>query len=267
MTEPLRILLGSPVAWTVVIGLAGLMVGSFANVVIHRLPSHQSVVWPASRCPACGAHIAARDNIPVLSYLLLRGRCRACGAAISPRYPLVESLNGLAWAAVAWRFGPTPDTLVMLAFVTALLILSFIDLEHLLLPDAITLPGVAAGLAASLLPGDPSLLESALSAAAGYLVFCAVATTYLKTRGVEGLGQGDWKMAAMLGAFLGAKKLTVALFLAALGGSAVGLALMALGGARATHKLPFGTFIGFAGIATVLAGDPIWRWYAGLTGL
>jgi leader peptidase (prepilin peptidase)/N-methyltransferase len=267
MTEPLRVLLASPVAFTAAVTVAGLMVGSFANVVIHRLPARQSVVWPASRCPACGAGIAAYDNIPVVSYLLLRGRCRACGAPISARYPLVESLNGLAWAGAAWRFGPTVETLVMLGFVTALLILCFIDLEHYLLPDAITLPGVAAGVLASLLPGPPSLLESALSAAAGYVVFWLIARTYRLARGVEGLGQGDWKMAAMLGAFLGGKKLLIALFVAALGGSVVGLALMALGGARATHKLPFGTFIGFAGIATVLAGDALWGWYAGLSGL
>jgi leader peptidase (prepilin peptidase)/N-methyltransferase len=154
-----------------------------------------------------------------------------------------------------------------MVLVTALLVLSLIDLDHRLLPDAITKPGVVAGLAASFLPGSPVTPRGALLAAAGgYLALFAVATLYKKARGVEGLGQGDWKMMAMLGAFLGWERMLLVLLLATLAGSAVGLALMAVRGVSAQHALPLGTFLGFAGIAVVFAGDPFLAWYRGLLG-
>ena len=245
----------------------GLIVGSFANVVIHRLPDRRSLVWPGSRCPRCGQPIRPWDNLPVLSYLLLRGRCRDCGARISPRYPVVELANGLLWLALAAVLGPTPRAFVAMALVTALLVLSLIDLDHHLLPDAITKPGVVAGLAASFLPGSPVTPRDALLAAAGgYLALAVVAQLYRKTRGVEGLGRGDWKMMAMLGAFLGWERMLLTLLLATLCGSVVGLALMRARGVTAQHALPLGTFLGFAGIAVVFLGDPFLAWYRGLLG-
>lgn len=243
---------------------AGLIVGSFANVCIHRLPRGESIVWPRSRCPSCRALIGPLDNVPVLSYLLLRGRCRACRARISPRYPLVEAANGLMYLALAATMGPTPRTLVTMAFVTALLVLSLIDLEHHLLPDAITLPGIGVGLASSLLPGPPGAptpLAALAASAGGYLMLFAVARTYQRVRGVEGLGQGDWKMAAMLGAFLGWQRMLLTLFLATICGTLVGLALMAFQGRTAQHALPLGTFLGLLGLVVVFAGDPILLWY------
>ena len=245
----------------------GLIVGSFANVVIHRLPLGQSVVRPGSRCPRCAAPIRPWDNVPVLSYLLLWGRCRACRARISPRYPAVELLNGLLWLALAAVLGSTPRAFVTMAFVTALLVLSLIDLDHHLLPDAITKPGIVTGLVASFLPGSPVTPKGALLAASGgYLALFALATLYRKARGVEGLGQGDWKMMAMLGAFLGWERMLLALLLATLVGSAVGLAMMAVRGVSAQHALPLGTFLGFSGIAVVFVGDPFLAWYRGLLG-
>lgn len=241
----------------------GLILGSFANVCIHRLPLRRSVVAPASACPACGAAIRPWDNVPVLSFLLLRGRCRACRAPISWRYPAVEALNGALYFGLAWSFGPAPRTFVWMGLVTALLVLSLIDLEHYLLPDVITLPGIGAGLLASALPGSPRPLEAALAAAGGFLGCWAVAALYRRTRGVEGLGQGDWKMAAMLGAFLGGKGVILTVFLAALLGSLVGLALIALAGGTSRQKLPFGTFLGVAGIVVVFVGEPVLGWYAG----
>jgi len=245
--------------------LLGLIVGSFANVCIFRLPRRESVVTPRSRCPSCGRRIEARDNLPVLSWLALRGRCRSCRAPISPRYPAVEAANGLLWLGLAVFRGPQPRTFVEMALVTALLVLSLIDLEHQILPDAITLPGVAAGLAASFLPGSPVRPLAALFAAAGgWLAFAAVAKAYRRVRGIEGLGQGDWKLAAMLGAFLGWQPMFLTVLIAAFAGTLVGLGAVALRGRDLRHALPFGTFLGAAGIAVVFFGDPILSWYQGL---
>jgi leader peptidase (prepilin peptidase)/N-methyltransferase len=245
--------------------LLGLVVGSFANVCIHRLPGGASVVSPPSRCPACAARVRPWDNVPVLSYLALRGRCRSCRARISPRYPLVELANGLLYFALASTVGPSPRTVVWMAFVTALLILVFIDLEHHLLPDVITLPGIVVGLAASFLPGSRvSPLGSAAAAAFGYLAFLTVATLYRRLRGVDGLGEGDWKLSAMLGAFLGWEPLLLTIFFAALSGTLVGLALMLSRGRTLKHALPLGTFLGLSAIAVLFAGDPLLSWYRGL---
>jgi leader peptidase (prepilin peptidase) / N-methyltransferase len=241
----------------------GLLIGSFANVCIHRLPRGRSVVLPASACPACGAPIGALDNIPVLSFLVLRGRCRACRAPIAWRYPAVEAANGALYLLLALRLGPAPRTFVLMAFVTAMLVLSLIDLEHHLLPNAITLPGIAVGLAASFLPGPPGPIESAATALGGYLTFYAVAEAYRLTRGVEGLGQGDWKMVAMIGAMLGWRGTLLTVFLAALAGALVGVAL--IGAGRSSRQpLPLGTFLGAAAVLVVFAGEPLWSWYAGV---
>jgi leader peptidase (prepilin peptidase) / N-methyltransferase len=261
LNEPLAI-----ASWPWIALLAGLVVGSFANVCIHRLPLRQSVVTPRSRCPRCGAPVRALDNIPVLSYAVLRGRCRSCRAPISARYPAVEAANGVLYFGLARSLGPTPQAAVAMALVSALLVLALIDLDHQILPDVITLPGIAVGLAASFLPGPPTPLSSLASAVGGYLAFYAVAEAYRRTRGIEGLGQGDWKMAAMVGAFLGWEKMLLTILLATIGGTVVGLALIAFFARTGRQPLPLGTFLGFAGIAVVFAGDAIVAWYQGLLG-
>jgi leader peptidase (prepilin peptidase)/N-methyltransferase len=245
----------------------GLIVGSFANVVVHRLPIEQSVVRPGSRCPRCGRAIRPWDNVPVVSYLLLRGRCRDCGTAISLRYPAVELANGLLWLGLAAVMGPQAQTFVAMALATALLILSLIDYDHHLLPDAITKPGIAAGLAASFLPGSTvTPLAALLAAAGGYLALLAVAKSYERARGVEGLGQGDWKMMAMLGAFLGWERMLLTLLLATIAGSVIGLLMMAVRGVSAQHALPLGSFLGLSGILVLFVGAPLISWYRGLLG-
>ena len=250
--------------WPVVALALGLIVGSFANVCIHRLPLRQSVVTPRSRCPRCGAAISARDNVPLLSYALLRGRCRHCRAPISVRYPLVEGINGGLYLGLALQHGPTLRTLALMAFVTALLVLSLIDLDHRILPNVITLPGIAVGLAASLLPGPPPPLSAAVGAAGGYLAFWAVAAAYRRARGIEGLGQGDWKMTAMIGAFLGWDQMLLAVFIASVAGTLVGLGLIAFRGGNGKYALPLGTFLGLAGIVVTFVGGPVTTWYRGL---
>jgi|CXWL01.1.fsa_nt_gi leader peptidase (prepilin peptidase)/N-methyltransferase len=204
--------------------LFGLVVGSFANVVIYRLPLEQSIVFPPSRCPRCRAAIKPWQNIPVFSWLFLRGRCASCREPISPRYPIVEAVHGLGFALVVAEFGPFPFTLLLLAFFSAMVILALIDWDHQILPDVITLPGIVIGVAGTFLPG--ALIdwrESALAALSGYVAFFLVAESYARLRGIEGLGQGDWKLAAMMGTFLGGQRLMLTVFLASLSGMIFGL--------------------------------------------
>jgi len=254
----------TPTAWPWTALLLGLVVGSFANVCVHRLPRRRSLARPGSACPHCGAAIRWFDNVPVLSWVLLRARCRRCGGRISARYPLVEAVNGLLYLGLALLMPPGLEAVVSMVFVTALLVLSLIDFDWHMLPDAITLPGTALGLLASLLPGPPGPLESVLSAAGGYLAFALVARVARWHYGEEALGQGDWKLAAMLGAFLGWRSLLVTVFFACLAGAVVGLLLIAIGrGSRRTH-IPLGTFLGAAGIIAVFVAEPVIAWYRGL---
>lgn len=220
---------------------------------------------PPSRCPFCGAAVRPKDNVPLLSFLILRGRCRDCHRPISVRYPLVEASTGLLFLWIAVWYGPTPRAVFFMVFALALLILSLIDLDHQLLPDVITIPGVVFGLAGSLtgVSGVP-WMSSAFGAVGGYLAFAMVARLYRRSRGVEGLGQGDWKMAAMLGATLGWRSLLLVVLLASLSGTLVGVGLMVFRRRSSQQPLPFGTFLGFAGALTVFFGEPILSWYATL---
>ncbi len=276
-------LLLRPPAFEATAFVLGLILGSFANVCIHRLPLDyepapgrlgwlrdlwrqlRSVVHPPSHCPRCGRRIRPWDNLPLLSYLLLRGRCRACGAPISLRYPAVEAVNGALWLGLAWAHGPRLSTAVEMLLTTALLVLVLIDLEHQLLPDAVTIPGTLAGIGAAFLRGWPvTPLEAVTSAAAGYLGFALLAWGWRRFRGIEALGQGDWKMAAMLGAFLGWERLLLTLVLASAAGSLVGLTTIAAGRGGWQAKLPFGSFLGGAGIAVLFLGGRLLGWYGGL---
>jgi leader peptidase (prepilin peptidase)/N-methyltransferase len=265
--------------------LVGLIVGSFANVCIHRRPRDRapaggrrgrlrsllqqalSVVHPGSRCPGCGAPIRPWDNVPVVSWLVLRGRCRSCRAPIAIRYPLVEAANGALWLALAALRGPRVTTLVDALLVSALVVLMLIDLEHQLLPDVITLPGTALGLAASFLPGSRvGPLCALVAAVSGYLGFAALAWIWKRLRGIEALGEGDWKLTAMLGAFLGGHELLLLLLLASTAGSLVGVAAIVLGRGGWQSRLPFGTFLGAAGIVVVFWGESMLGVYGALQG-
>jgi leader peptidase (prepilin peptidase)/N-methyltransferase len=233
----------------------GLILGSFLNVVIHRLPRGESLVLPASRCPACRHPISAADNVPLISYLILKGRCRHCGAGISLRYPVVELLTAVLFLLAVLRFGFGPELLRALVFILLLVALAGIDLEHKLLPNALTLPGAALGLALSLLadPGGWWVYPAGAGAASGALLALAVAYP-------AGMGMGDVKFAALLGAFLGLYAF-LALFLAALAGAISGGVLMALGRAGRRTPLPFGVFMALGAIVTLFAGEEIWAAY------
>jgi leader peptidase (prepilin peptidase) / N-methyltransferase len=244
------------VAGLVTVGAFGLVVGSFLNVVIARLPALRSLVWPGSACPACDAHIAWHDNIPVLSFAVLRGRCRACGAAISWRYPIIELTTAALWV-LAWTvFGPTPDLVVALVFLSALVAVTAIDLEHQIIPDVITLPGIVAGVAANLATGRVSLTTSLIGIAVGGGLFF---TVIVASGG--GMGGGDMKLGAMFGAFLGWDVTLVSIFIAVVLGGVFALALLATRRMRRKDPIPFGPFLAAGGAVGLLWGERIVRWY------
>jgi leader peptidase (prepilin peptidase)/N-methyltransferase len=248
----------------IVAALAGLIVGSFLNVVIHRLPKEQSIVTPRSRCPACLAPIRPWDNIPVLSFLLLRGRCRACGHPISWRYPLVEALTALLFALLVQRFGLTLETVVLMAFLAALVVVAFIDVDHQIIPNAITLPGIPLGLLAGVLLPDPPLLDRLLGTLAGagflYLVLFYGAAFY----GQDAMGEGDLNLIALIGAFVGWRGVIVTIVTGCLAGSIVGIALIALGRLGRREHMPFGPFLAFGGVVAVFWGEALVGRYLGL---
>jgi len=244
--------------------LFGLVWGSFLNVVIHRLPLGLSLVSPRSRCPACERPVAAYDNVPLLSYLFLGGRCRHCKTSISIRYPVIEALVGAASLFAFVRHGASLLAAAELAFVAAMVALIFIDFDHQILPNSITLPGAAVGLALSGPRPDISFVEAVLGAFLGAALLFLVAEVYFRLRKVEGLGMGDVKMMAMVGAYLGWKGVLLTLFLGSLSGSLVGLMVMAQRSGDLKTKLPFGTFLGIGAITTVYFGDLLMNWYSGL---
>jgi leader peptidase (prepilin peptidase)/N-methyltransferase len=253
----------NPVAFEVtVVGLFGLLIGSFLNAVIHRVPRRQSIVSPGSRCPSCGYDLKWYDNIPVISYLMLGGRCRKCRQAISVRYPIVELVTAAVFVAHYAVFGWTPLLLVRLVFAASLVALFAIDLEHHLLPDVITLPGIVLGLVASaFLP--PGLAEALIGVLIGGGVLWAIGEAYFRYSGQEGMGGGDVKMLAMIGAFLGWKLVLVTLVLSSIAGSILGLAIVAVKRGGMKYALPFGTFLALGALAASLVGDRIVTWYAG----
>jgi len=240
----------------------GLIVGSFLNVCIYRLPRRESVVWPSSRCTSCERSLAWYDNVPIVSWLALGGRCRTCRAPISATYPIVEAVTAVVFAGAALVYGLTWLLAVRLGFASALIVLFVIDLRHRILPNAITLPGIAAGFVASwFLP--PGWLSSLIGAVAGAGILLVIAESYFRVRGQEGLGMGDVKMLAMIGAFLGWPLMVLTLVLASFAGSLVGLALIATGRGSMQAALPFGTFLALGAIVAAVAGEPIVAWYIG----
>lgn len=273
----------------IILGVLGAIIGSFLNVVIHRLPLEESVVFPNSRCPSCGAAIAFFDNLPLVSYLVLRGQCRACKKRISARYPAVELLTGLLFVTVGWRTGLTPVLPFDLIFVSALIALIFIDAEHMILPNAITYPGIAFALIARLaipyLMGRPyfddlegltlstfselplwavSLLGAFIGALIGGGSLWLMGWTWEKLRGIEAMGLGDVKMMFMVGAYLGWRLTILTIFLGVLSGSVIGVFLMwRLGKKNMQMLLPFGVFLGIGSIVALLVGAHIVEWYAG----
>ncbi len=243
-----------------VLSILGLSVGSFLNVCVHRVPLGESLVRPGSRCPHCGYALRWFDNVPLVSYALLRGRCRRCREPISIRYPALELATLAVFIVHGAVFGWSALLVVRLVFACAMIVLFAIDLEHHLLPDVITLPGIVAGLAASVaLP--PGIVDALLGILIGGGVLWAIGEVYFRVSGQEGMGGGDVKMLAMIGAFLGWKLVLVTLVLSSVAGSLIGILVMALKRGGMKYALPYGTFLALGALAASLAGDRLIRWY------
>lgn len=285
-------LLASPAAFIAIAGILGLLVGSFLNVVIHRLPIMMERQWraecaeflgageaasppqerfdlaaPRSRCPHCGHAITALENIPVVSYLMLRGKCSSCGTKISARYPLIEIFTAALSVAVAWRFGFGWAAGAALLLTWALVALSVIDFDHHLLPDSITLPFLWGGLALSLFNVFASSYASIIGAMAGYLSLWSVYMAFKLLTGREGMGYGDFKLLAMFGAWLGWQALPVVVLLSSLVGAVVGISLVLLRGRDKNIPIPFGPYLAAAGWIALMWGEQITRAYLGMAGL
>jgi leader peptidase (prepilin peptidase)/N-methyltransferase len=256
----------------VYVALLGLAIGSFLNVVIYRLPLGQSLLKPPSRCRKCGYSLRWFDNIPVLSWLLLAGKCRKCREPISIQYPIVELITGSLFLLIAWM---TPDPLLLvsrLVLVSILIALFGIDLEHQILPNAITLPAIVIGMIFNL-AAPPGIRDAIIGALLGGGILYGIAAAYYLVRREEGLGMGDVKMLAMVGAFLGWKAVLVTLVLSSFSGAVIGVGLIAMQKIdRSTDlqsqsrgmrvAMPFGTFLAVGALAAMLAGDPLVAWYA-----
>ncbi len=244
----------------VLVTILGLAVGSFLNVVIYRLPRRESLVWPGSRCPQCGTAIRWYDNIPLAGWLLLRGRCRACRKPIPVRYPIVEFVTMAAFLLCYWQIGEDYLLVPRLLFVASLIALFAIDLEHQLLPNAITLPGLVAGvLFALFLP--PGIRDSLIGVAAGGGVLWAIGEGWSRLRGMEAMGFGDVKMLAMVGAFLGWQLVAVTFVLSSILGGLAAAVLLATRRTTWTSAIPYGTFLALGAFIAALWGEPLMNWY------
>ena len=245
-------------------GLLGLLIGSHLNVLISRIPRNFSTVVPRSRCPYCRTPIRSFDNIPVLSYLRLKGRCHSCRAPIAPRYPIIELLTAILFVAVSARFGIGAPAVVAALFGCIMLVLAAIDFEHFLLPDKITFPGLLLGLALQPWIPDTSWLEAAIGTLVGAGILILLINGWYWLRGVEGMGLGDVNMLALIGAYLGWKGVVITLSVASISGSLVGLPLLFTGRLGIQSKLPFGVFLAVGALVALFAKAPIIAWYSSL---
>ena len=252
----------SPLMSTILF-LFGAMIGSFANVCIVRIPAEESIVLPGSRCPICKQPVRWYDNIPLVSWIILSGRCRSCRTPISFRYFVVELLTAVTAVALYARVGFGIEWLVLFAFLTALIIVTFIDLDHRIIPDVISLPGIVVGFVLSL-RGEPGPVSSAIGILAGGGLLLAVAWGYHAWTGRDGMGGGDIKLLGMIGAFLGWKSVPFTMLLSSLTGSVVGIALMLWTGSDTKYAIPFGPFLALGAVAFIFCGDALIAWYLGL---
>jgi len=249
----------------ILIGIVGVIVGSFANVCVHRIPRGESIAFPGSHCPHCNHAIAIYDNIPLLSWLILKGKCRHCSHAIAWRYPVMELVMGLGSAALAHHYGLTPELLPALSLFFLLWVLSVIDLETYLLPNVLTYQGIVIGFLFSYWLGDWQ--SSLIGIVAGYGVFWIVARLFYMLTGREGMGYGDFKLLAMLGAFMGWQALPFIILASSVVGTVVGLIFLLLSKRGIRTEIPFGPYLAMAGMIWFVWGGTILDWYIQFAGL
>lgn len=247
--------------WHIVSIIFGAMVGSFLNVCIFRLPKEESIIWPGSHCPHCKKPIRFYDNIPLISYFLLRGKCRYCKGPISLQYPLVEGITALSSLLLIMKFGPSLSYLTYFAFVAALIVITVIDLYHQIIPDVISLPGIGVGLLASLIIPPITFFNSLIGILLGGGSLFLVATLYQWLFKREGMGGGDVKLLAMIGAFLGWKAVILTILLSSLIGSISGISIMVLKGKNFKYAIPFGPFLSLGAVIALFYQNEIIFWY------
>jgi len=246
---------------TVISIIFGGMIGSFLNVCIFRLPKEESIIWPGSHCPHCKKPIRFYDNIPLISYLLLKGKCRHCKGSISLQYSLVEGITALSSLFLIMKFGPSLSYLLYFAFVAALIVITVIDLYHQIIPDAISLPGIGVGLLASLLIPQITFFNSLIGILLGGGSLFIVATFYQWLFKREGMGGGDIKLLAMIGAFLGWKAVLLTILLSSFIGSVTGILMMVVKGKDFKYAIPFGPFLSLGAVISLFYGQNIINWY------
>ncbi len=248
------------IVWTSVF-ILGIVFGSFLTVCIHRLPKKQSIVTPRSACPNCEKQISWYDNVPLFSFLWLQGRCRTCHRTIPPRYPIIELSNGLGWLLVVWRYGFTWPTIVYAGLVSVFLVVSWIDWDYKIIPDVITLPGIVVGFFCASLLLQLGWFNSLLGilVGGGILLFLAWISPLLF--GKEGIGGGDIKFLAMVGAFLGWQQVLLTLMVGSMVGAIAGIILIATKVLQRGQYIPFGPYLAFGGMISVLWGKELWDWY------
>lgn len=245
------------------VAVIGLFIGSFLNVCIHRIPRGESIVFPSSSCPGCGARIRPWDNVPILSYLILWGKCRSCKGKISIRYPLVEALSALLALAMLYRFGLNASFAVYYVWTCALLVITFIDLDHQIIPDSLSIGGIVAGLA--LVWWMPvSYLDALIGLGLGAGLLIAVIYGYFFLTGKHGMGGGDVKLLGMIGVFTGWQGVLFTIFTGSLAGSLVGIPWALLQRKNMQTAIPFGPFLALGAFIYVLFGEPIIAWYFGI---
>ncbi len=247
-----------------IIFVFGACIGSFLNVCIYRLPAGTSVVTPPSACRKCGHRLAWWENIPLISFLILRGRCRGCEEKISMQYPVVEFMNGVLYVLLWLRFGLGIEMAIYAVFVSAMVVVTFIDLEHYIIPDVISLPGIAIGFAASFMLPGLSWQDSLMGMILGGGILLLVAWAYYLVARREGMGGGDIKLLAMIGAMLGWKAIPAVIFLSAASGALVGIVLMLLKGRGRQQPIPFGPFLAGAAVIYIFYGQRLMEWYLSL---
>jgi leader peptidase (prepilin peptidase)/N-methyltransferase len=247
--------------WYVISIILGAMVGSFLNVCIFRLPKEESIVWPGSHCPHCNHPIKFYDNIPLVSYFLLGRKCRYCEGSISFQYPLIEGITALSSFFLFVRFGPSLSYLIYFAFVAALIVITVIDLYHQIVPDAISLPGIGIGLLTSFVNPHITFLHSLIGVILGGGSLFLVATLYQWLFRREGMGGGDVKLLAMIGAFLGWKAVILTILSSSLIGSIAGILIMVLKGKTFRYAIPFGPFLSLGAVIALFYGESLIRWY------
>lgn len=250
-----------PTSFYILAFIFGAVVGSFLNVCIYRLPKNVSIVFPPSHCPVCDYKIRWYDNIPILSYLFLRGKCRSCGSPISAQYPVVEGLNGLLTMFLFMRFGLSFAFAVLFLFCCAMVVITFIDLEHQIIPDVISLPGIVIGFIFSFFIPQLGWLNSLLGILFGGGSLYLVAYLYHKFTGKEGMGGGDIKLLAMMGAFFGWKAIPFIIFVSSLVGSIIGVTVMLAQKKDSKLAIPFGPFLAMGAVLYIFYGRQLIQWY------